>query len=300
MSRVLVGTATGLHRVGGDDRPDLEGRAVTAIDGDGDQWLVLVDGYELHRGPLGRLRPIATLEGEPGRCLAASGGGHLVGTAGAHLVRILGGDRLTPVDSFEDPALREGWHTPWGGPPDVRSLAASRDGALHVNVHVGGILRSDDAGESWRPTIDLHADVHQVCALQDGTVVAATAFGLAISTDAGTTWRFQTDGLHARYQRAVAVCGDALIASASDGPRTRNAAVYRTDLRAMRPFERCDRGLPQTFTDNVDTYCIDALGTTAAIGTADGEVYVTGDCGLTWELCARGLGAVRCVAVAAE
>jgi len=299
MSRLLVGTATGLHSVGDDGGPDLEGRAVTAIDRDGDLWWVLVDGREVRRGPLGGLRPIATLDGRRGWCLAATAEGPLVGTAGAHLVRILG-DRLTPVHSFEDAGLREGWHTPWGGPPDVRSLATSRDGALHVNVHVGGILRSDDAGESWRPTIDLDADVHQVRALDDGTVVAATAFGLAVSTDAGATWRFQIDGLHARYQRAVAVCGDALIASASDGPRTRNAAVYRTDLKATRPFERCDRGLPQSFSDNVDTYCIDALGATAAIGTADGEVYVSGDSGLTWELCARGLGAVRCVAVAAE
>ena len=38
------------------------------------------------------------------------------------------------------------------------------DGAntLFVNVHVGGIVRCDDTGPS--PTLDIHADVHQVIA----------------------------------------------------------------------------------------------------------------------------------------
>ena len=37
----------------------------------------------------------------------------------------------------------------------MRTIAAGAEGELYVNVHVGGILRSDDDGASWRPTIDI-------------------------------------------------------------------------------------------------------------------------------------------------
>ena len=62
------------------------------------------------------------------------------------------------------PAAATGF-TPWGGHPAVRTIAAGAEGELYVNVHVGGILRSDDDGASWRPTIDIRSDVHEVLAV---------------------------------------------------------------------------------------------------------------------------------------
>src|SRR5207247_7541735 len=126
---------------------------------------------------------------------------------------------------------RNDWTTPWGGPPDTRSLAADGN-ALYANVHVGGILRSTDAGTNWAPTIDVDADVHQVVAGFDdaGRVLAATAEGLAVSNDGGDTWAFETEGLGATYSRAAAVAGDVVLASASRGPRGDGAAVYRRPL----------------------------------------------------------------------
>ena len=51
------------------------------------------------------------------------------------------------------------------GPPlGIRSVTATPDGVLLVNVHVGGIVRSSDGGITWQPTIDIDTDVHQVCA----------------------------------------------------------------------------------------------------------------------------------------
>ena len=58
----------------------------------------------------------------------------------------LAGGALEPVDAFDHASGRETWHTPWGGPPDTRSMANWED-ELYVNVHVGGILRSDDEGD---------------------------------------------------------------------------------------------------------------------------------------------------------
>ena len=54
--------------------------------------------------------------------------------------------------------------SPPGADPAVRTIAAGAEGELYVNVHVGGILRSDDDGASWRPTIDIRSDVHEVLA----------------------------------------------------------------------------------------------------------------------------------------
>ena len=49
---------------------------------------------------------------------------------------------------------------------------ASHGDDLYVSVHVGGVLHSaDDDGRTWRATIDLHDDVHQVVVDDAGTAV---------------------------------------------------------------------------------------------------------------------------------
>ena len=68
----------------------------------------------------------------------------------------------------------------------------------------------------------------------------------------------RSDGLEAPYSRAVAVSGDELLLSASDGPRGGHAAVYRGGLTDGR-FERCTDGIPAWFDDNIYTYCLDSL-----------------------------------------
>src|SRR5205085_4798127 len=111
----------------------------------------------------------------------------------------LDGGGNEPVPSFDEVEGRDAWHQPHGGPPAVRTSVADNEGRLYVNVHVGGIVRSDDDGRSWQPTIDIDNDVHQVATVpsQPGRIVAATARGLATSDDYGKTWRILDDGLHA-------------------------------------------------------------------------------------------------------
>lgn len=70
-------------------------------------------------------------------CIVSTADGALAGTAGAHLLTIADG-QATRVTSFDDAPTRSAWHTPWGGPPDVRSMAVAADGTVYVNVHVGG------------------------------------------------------------------------------------------------------------------------------------------------------------------
>lgn len=280
---VLVGTERGLHRPGGPT--ELEDRAITALAGG---W-VLVDGRAVWHD--GAERAVLG-DGPPARCLVPVDGEVLVGTAEAHLVRPGEGR----IDAFERAPGRDRWYTPWGGPPDVRTMAASGDGTLYVNVHVGGILRSADGGASWQPTLDIDLDVHQVVVAPDGTVLAACAYGLAVSRDRGDTWSVDDEGLHATYARAVALAGDTVLLSASTGPGGQRAALYRRPLSGGR-FERATAGLPEWFAGNVDTGCVAADGDTAALGTADGTVWASGDAGATWSVLSSGLPAVRCVAL---
>lgn len=282
---LLVGTAAGLHRVD-DGHTELAGRQINALAGD----LALVEGRAVWRNGEWVGDP---LEGPVATCVLPHDGGALVGTVEGHLVALPSGRRLA---SFDDAPGRDGWYTPWGGPADVRSLAAGPDGTLYANVHVGGILRSTDGGGSWEPTLDIDLDVHQVVAAADGTVLAACARGLAISPDRGDTWTVVDDGLAATYARAVAVASDTVLLSVSTGPDGHRAAVYRRSLHGTGPFRRSAIGLPGTFPGNVDTFCLAADGPIAALGTFAGRVYLSDDAGASWATVAAG-PPVTCLAL---
>ena len=273
---------------------ELGGHAVSALAAAGGDLWALVDQAAVWRRRDGEWAEVAADTTPRLRCLLPWDGGALAGTAEAHLVRV-GPGAVEPVDGFERAPGRGDWFTPWGGPPAVRTIAAGAEGELYVNVHVGGILRSDDEGASWRPTIDIRSDVHQVLAVpgRPGLVLAATGVGTATSEDGGASWSFAHDGLAGRYCRAVALAGDTVLLSASDGPRGGDAAVYRRPLGADGPFQRCTDG----FERNIDTGCLAADGELAAFGTEDGRVFVSRDAGASWTLEASGLPAVQALVV---
>ncbi len=165
-----------------------------------------------------------------------------------------------------------------------------------MNVHVGGVVRSTDGGRSWGPTLDMETDVHQVLAhpAVPGHVFAASAVGLVMSADGGESWRILTEGLHARYLRAVAVAGETVVVSASTGPGGRRAAIYRTRADGHGELGRCRQGLPEWLGDNVDTHCLAAQGATVVVGTKDGRVYASHDSGASFTLLTKGLPAIQC------
>jgi hypothetical protein len=256
-------------------------------------WVIL-EGHEVWRTAAGgEWTHVGTLEGLRGNCLADTRAGVVIGTSEAHLYRV-GDGGIERVPSFDDVGGREEWYTPWGGPPDARSISEDDD-TVYVNVHVGGIVRTEDEGATWRPTIDIHADVHRVWAIAD-RVFAACARGLAVSEDRGDSWTIRTEGFHAAYCRGVAVCGDAVLVSASNGPSGGRGAVYRGGLGGG-PLERCREGLPNWFDDNIDSYCLDAVPDLAAFGTADGRVFASTDQGGAWAEVASDLPSVRCLLV---
>ena len=179
------------------------------------------------------------------------------------------------------------------GPPlGIRSMTKTcDDGALLVNVHVGGIPRSTDAGATWRPTIDIDADVHQVAAhpSRAGIAAAAAAAGLCVSRDGGLSWSVTTDGLHASYCSAVALTEADLYVAASTDHFAAQGAVYRRKIEGNGSLELVGRGLPAWLDGIVDSHCIAVRGDDLAIVDRGGALYVSHDGGDSWSLWADGL-----------
>jgi hypothetical protein len=284
MTTILIATKRGLYRLR--EWPEL--LHIEPILDVTDEH-VLVEGYGVQKG--------MELTGEyvdvPGATTLLSAGGELyAGTRGAHLVQVgLDGRAHHPVSSFDGVAGRDTWYQPHGGPPAVRTMAVDDEGRMYVNVHVGGIVRSDDGGNSWEPTIDIDLDVHQVVTVpgRPGHVLAATARGMAVSDDYGRTWKIVDDGLFAKYARAVAVGDEMVFLSASEGPGGKKAAVYRRPIGGPRRFGKCRGGFPEHLVGNVDSGCIAASGSVVVVGTPDGRIIRSDDSGLRWFQITTGL-----------
>jgi hypothetical protein len=297
---ILVGTESGLWQSRDDVLEPVDGftaRSVSALACRGSEVWAIVEDRMLRQRTGGRWTDRAPLGDRGATCLAPTPNGLLIGTRQAHLFRLVG-DTLDPVESFETVEGRETWYTPWGDPADVRSIAVGLDGAIYVNVHVGGVVRSRDIGRSWTPTVNIEADVHEVVTHRARAEVVLTAAyeGFGLSRDGGDSWRFITDGMHAHYARAVAVAGQTVVVSASTGPQGRRAALYRKPLDSDTTFVRCSDGLPW-FDDNIDTACLAADGSLVVFGTADGRVFRSLDEGARWTLIAKGLPTVTAVTV---
>ncbi|HUF85711.1 MAG TPA: hypothetical protein VMQ81_14105 [Acidimicrobiia bacterium] len=271
MAELLTGTESGIVEAG---VVHLEARHVTAL---ADGWAVVERSVIAERTADGtwaeRVESPHSLT-----ALTSSGTGVFLGTSTGEVLRYDGS--LRPVPGFDRVAGRDQWHAVGSSKPYVRSMSTTVDGVLLANVHVGGIPRSTDGGETWEPTIDVDADVHQVLAHPERpeVAVAAAAVGLAISHDAGTNWTVRTDGLHGTYCRAVAVSGDTVFVSASTGPFTDRGAIYRGALVDVEPLERVGDWLD----GNIDSGHLAAAGDAVAFGGPDGQLHVSDDGGSSW------------------
>ena len=273
-------------------------RGLTAAD-EGCAIAVLGGDTLGQRSSDGVWRKLARSDAELSVCLNSQGDTFVGTDANAGLLRLVDG-RLEAVSSFNEVLGRESWYAGTAivngkvvGPPlGVRSMSATIDGSvLFANVHVGGIPRSTDRGSSWRPTIEIDSDVHQVACspLDANVVVAAAAVGVCMSHDAGENWVVETDGLHEPHCLAAAFIGDEVFVSASADPFSEKGAVYRRPIGGGGPFAPVGNGFPRWTTGVVDTACIAVKGANAAIVDAAGSVYVSSDMGCTWSPKASGL-----------
>jgi hypothetical protein len=299
---VLVTSTDGCHTFTADGRhlTALRGQRVDALTpGPAGTWLAVVDRHSIWQlGADGDWTTLARTESEL-TALATSGGSVFAGTGDARVLQLTDAGSLDAMPSFDVVAGRDEWHAV-GMPLCVRSMTATCDGgALLVNVHVGGIPRSVDGGRTWSPTIAVDDDVHQVLAdpARPEIVVAAASVGLCRSTDAGATWNSTTDGMVLTYARGVAVHGDTVLVTVSDGPRAARAAVYRASVDGG-PLTRVEGGLPEWLHGNVDTRCIASDGRRVALVDGAGDVWSAAEDVDGWERIASGLAGVTGLAVA--
>jgi hypothetical protein len=234
-----------------------------ASDGRGGALFILEGRSLCRRTPDGAFSTLATSELDLACCLAV-GDVIYVGTDNARLLRFAGSGSLEVLRGFNVVAGRDAWYAGSAlidgrrvGPPlGIRSMTASSDRTvLLVNVHVGGIPRSADAGATWQPTIDIHHDVHDVCAhpTRPGLVAAAAASGLCISRDGGATWAVEQGGLHASYCSAVAFLGDDVVVTASTDHFAGEGALYRRAVDRDDRLTPVESGLPRWTNGIVDT-----------------------------------------------
>ena len=309
--KLLISTwQDGLYVFDGDATShELAGQSVRGLTmTDEGSAIAILDGNTIgRRSSDGTWKKLAQSDDELSVCLISQGEIFVGTDTNAGLMRLVDG-RLEAIKSFDHVRGRESWYAGTAiidgkvvGPPlGVRSMSAADDGSvLFANVHVGGIPKSMDRGLSWHPTIDIEADVHQVACspLHSNVVSAAAAVGFCMSDDAGETWVIETDGLHEPHCLAVAFIGDEVFVSASEHPFSDKGAVYRRPLGGGGPFVPVGGGLPRWTSGVVDTACMTASGTHAAIVDIDGHVYVSSDTGHTWSLKASGLTGASAVAL---
>jgi len=83
--------------------------------------------------------------------------------------------------------------------------------------------------------------------------------------------------------------------STSTGSHGGKAAIYCCPLDEPGAFEKCEGGLPEWFSDNINTETLAATGNLAAFGTCDGQIFLSEDAGLTWKQIAADLSQILCV-----
>jgi hypothetical protein len=252
----------------------------------GGQLAVIVDKHEVWTFASGKWNQIVVTETRLNCICWTSDRRLLVGAESARLAWLSKGT-LEFIDSFDEVPERSLWKTPWGGPPDVRSLAVSSDGTIYANVHVGWIVRSRDGGKTWKNLCEeLEMDVHQVSTHPSNPTIvfAATAEGFYISRDYGEIFSHQIDSMPYRYQRACTCFPDrnVYLLSTSRGPHGyAEARIYRSedDGKHWGPVN----GLPEGISNNINTFQIIVVRDgNALVIVEDASVYETDDYGMNW------------------
>ncbi len=263
-----------------------------SYDGDGGA-LASVDNHHLYqRKPSGQWNLIASSDYELSVTFAVNDKVY-VGTDDARVLLLNESGELTQIDNFDSIDGRDTWLAGTAvingkevGPPlGIRSMSGAANGCLFANVHVGGIPRSDNSGLTWAPTIDVNLDAHEVrvSPYDASLVVAATAFGIAVSHDGGISWNIHTAGLQASYCSAVAITAEHIFVAASESHFSENGAVYRRSVKPSNlTLEKVGSGLPNWLSGIADTACIASDANDMALVSAGGEVFVSSDAGSTW------------------
>jgi photosystem II stability/assembly factor-like uncharacterized protein len=233
------------------------------------------------------------------------------GTEPAHL---FGSDDLGR-SWVELPALRAGDTSRWTfpAPPNV---AHTKHIAVHphdpqtvfVGVEQGGLLKSTDAGRTFRVIPGMDEDVHRtvINPRNPDEIFVTTGVGMYVTADGGKTWEQWTDQQHeiggypdllVHHPRQPELM---FIASAEQGPGT----WFREHYAGSRISRSADggrtwRAVPHGFPDQPLRTAFEAMsledwGDSFSLfgATATGEVWCSDDGGEHWSEVLRGLAPI--------
>jgi hypothetical protein len=226
--------------------------------------------------------------------IGAADGTLFAGTEPSRLFRSSDGERWDELHALQEIPSRDTWSyppRPWTS--HVRWIAPDphRPGRLLVGIELGGLMYSDDGGETFtdhRPGAE--RDVHELAwhPHEEGRSYESAGGGATWSRDGGITWEAADSGREHRYCWALAVDpedSDRWYVSAAHGPRQAHgggparAGLYRWE--GAGPWERIERGLPRP----LDSMPYALVSTTAELfaGLADGRIFSSADRGDSWE-----------------
>ena len=183
-----------------------------------------------------------------------------------------------------------GFHSPTRD-SHVRDLrvAPNDAGRLYAGIEVGGMVRSDDAGKSWKQLPGLDDDIHCVHLSGDrpDSIYVATARAPYRSDDGGANWQLINAGLERRYTLHIAASpddADLVLVTVSENARRLNPQFYRST----------DAGQSWTLVDGLGAgenpeHMVVAFDwdpqepNRVYAGTDGGSLYASNDSGKTWQ-----------------
>jgi photosystem II stability/assembly factor-like uncharacterized protein len=288
---IVFGTSDGVWTVENNsfERVGLAGKSVSHV--------AMRDGVIIAAAPHDGLYKLSgdgerrLWDGDARSCAIGPDGRLYVGTEPAMIFRSDdSGATWRRLDKIDELPTRSEWYFP--PPPHlphVRSIDFLPDSPSSVlaGVEVGGVLLSDDHGESWREMNNgVNVDVHTVRPdpLKPGRLLAVTGGGIYGSEDRGETWEERMTGLAQGYAVGLHFNpgrpGEALVAT-GERPPGLNARVYHSLEAGQRWHEVIAPALPKQYGRvPVVIFSEDA----AWIATEDGKVFRASDPHSKWSL----------------
>jgi photosystem II stability/assembly factor-like uncharacterized protein len=245
------------------------------------------------------------------------------GTEPAHLfVSDDFGESWHEVESLRSVPSVSKWTFP--APPHighVKNIAFNPENSreIYVCVEQGGLLKSDDAGASWK---ELHGfdeqlpfplpegafadDIHRVLIPQGqpNCAVISSGIGVCRTDDGGKTWQhLTTPQMRIGYPDALLIhpLHPALLftAGARENPRAwRTTHDADSSIARSRDggshWETLDAGLPGHLRGNIEAMAMEVYDRSLSLFAAntDGEILFSGDEGGSWSKIVTGLPAV--------
>ncbi len=301
MSTLLVCTGEGLVRL---DQTDGTWRSSPLLDDEPARCVAAARGRLLVGSRDGAL--LSTDDGASWRrvelpepevysvAVSAADGTLFAGTEPSRLFRSSDGERWDELDALQEIPSRDRWSyppRPWTS--HVRWIAPDphRAKRLLVGIELGGLMYSDDGGESFtdhRPGAE--RDVHTLAwhPRAEGRSYESAGGGATWSRDGGLSWEAAESGREHRYCWALAVDPDdpeRWYVSAAHGPREAHgggparAGLYRWE--GAGPWQRIEEGLPRPL--DVMPYALVSTSGGLFAGLADGTFFSSVDHGDSWQ-----------------